>query len=74
MGGPPGPKVGALSILGYNFAQGKWERLVSARGTDTFPNPQESMTRDGRVLVKFEATSGTVQVQQLALKAEVDAS
>jgi hypothetical protein len=70
---PPGTQSPGVEISAYNFVRETWQPLPTAMQPMAFPNPTQSMSPDGRVLVKITVPSGDVVVESLDLSADVRA-
>jgi len=67
------PAASAVAeVSAYNFTNQTWERLAGQFPAFTFTAPSACMSRDGRVLIRIEALSGAVDIERLALAAEVE--
>lgn len=62
-----------LQVSAYNFARETWRPLSTAVQPMPFPDPVQSMSSDGRVLVRITVRSGDVTVRSLDLSADVRA-
>jgi hypothetical protein len=71
--GAPTPQGPGLEISAHNFVREIWQPLPTAMQPMPFPDPTQSMSPDGRVLVKITVPSGDVRVEGMDLSAEVRA-
>jgi hypothetical protein len=71
LGAPPGSGAQPLLLSAFDFERREWAPLLPTFPTIVLPNPASSLSPDGRVLVKFEAQSAEVILQETRLTAEV---